>query len=457
MIRKVLIANRGEIAVRVIRACRELGIETVAVYSTADEIALHTQLADEAVCIGPPAPKDSYLNTYNVLSAASVSGADAIHPGYGFLSENSKFVRMCNKSNIIFIGPDAEAMEKMGDKLMARKIMTDANVPVIPGSLDALDGVDDAIACAGKVGYPVMIKAASGGGGRGIRKVEKEEDMEGAYTAAEQEAIGAFGDGTLYMEKCLEDARHIEVQILCDNFGNAIHLFERECSLQRRNQKVMEEAPSVAFSPEKRMEIGEAAVRAAKASGYKNAGTIEFLLDEDGNFYFMELNARVQVEHPVTEMITDIDIVREQILIAGGKPLTYEQNDIRLEGHAIECRINAEDPENNFMPSIGTINTLHFPGGPGVRFDTAMYTGYKIPPNYDSMIGKLIVHAPTRDLALAKMRAAITELVVEGVEINADFQLDLLNHKDVIAGKLDTGLVGRIMEQKTKRRGKSKA
>ncbi|MEG2956815.1 MAG: biotin carboxylase N-terminal domain-containing protein, partial [Christensenellaceae bacterium] len=300
MIKKVLIANRGEIAVRIIRACREMGIETVAVYSTADANALHTQLADEAVCIGPPAPKDSYLSPYNLLSAATITGADAIHPGYGFLSENSKFVRMCTKSNVVFIGPDAQAMEKMGDKLMARRIMTEANVPIIPGSLDQLKDAKEAKKIAKKVGYPVMIKAANGGGGRGIRKVDKESDIEEAFSSAYKEAVGAFGDGTLYMEKCIEDSRHIEVQILCDNHGNAVHLFERECSLQRRNQKLMEEAPSVAFSQEKRMEIGAAAVRAAKASGYKSAGTIEFLLDKTGNYYFMELNARVQVEHPVT-------------------------------------------------------------------------------------------------------------------------------------------------------------
>ncbi|HBU11780.1 MAG TPA: acetyl-CoA carboxylase biotin carboxylase subunit [Clostridiales bacterium] len=453
MIKKVLIANRGEIAVRVIRACREMGIETVAVYSTADADALHTQLADEAVCIGPPAPADSYLNPYNILSAASITGADAVHPGYGFLSENSKFVRMCNKSNVTFIGPDAESMEKMGDKLMARKIMREADVPVIPGSEGALADVREAKKCAGEVGYPVMIKAAHGGGGRGIRKVLSEEEMAQAFDSAQKEALGAFGDGTLYMEKCIEDARHIEVQILCDNYGKAVYLFERECSLQRRNQKVMEEAPSVALTKLARREMGQAAVRAAKASGYKSAGTIEFLLDSTGRYYFMELNARVQVEHPVTEMVTGIDIVREQILIAGGGKLSFGQEHVKLNGCAIECRINAEDPSRNFMPSIGKINVLHFPGGPGVRFDTAMYTDYKIPPQYDSMIGKLIVHAPTRDKAMAKMRAALTELVVDGVDTNADFQLLLLSDEDVRAGKLDTGLVGRIMERYEKKYG----
>jgi acetyl-CoA carboxylase biotin carboxylase subunit len=416
-----------------------MGIATVAVYSTADRQALHTQLADEAVCIGAPAPRDSYLSPYNILSAAHITGADAIHPGYGFLSENSKFVRMCKKSNIIFIGPDAEAMDKMGNKLMARKIMTQANVPIIPGSLDAVKTVDEA--------KKIANEASAGGGGRGIRKVNREEDIEGAFNSAAQEAIAAFGDGTLYMEKCIDNARHIEVQIMCDNFGNAVHLFERECSLQRRNQKMMEEAPSVALDKEKRMAIGEAAVRAAKAAGYNSAGTIEFLMDKTGNYYFMELNARVQVEHPVTEMVTGVDIVKTQILIAANIDLGYEQSDIKLHGHAIECRINAEDTSKNFMPSVGTIKMLHVPGGPGIRFDSAMYVGYKIPPNYDSMIGKLIAYAPTRDLALAKMRSALTELVVDGVETNIDFQFELLQNPDVVKGNLDTGLIGRIMEE----------
>ncbi len=446
MITKVLIANRGEIAVRIIRACREMGIETVAVYSTADEDALHTQLADEAVCIGPPSPADSYLNPYNILSAASITGADAIHPGYGFLSENSMFVRMCKKSGVLFIGPDDRAMEKMGDKLMARKIMSKAGVPVIPGSPDALNDAAEARECADSIGYPVMIKAAHGGGGRGIRRVERPDGVEQAFDAASKEALLAFGDGTLYMEKCIEDARHIEVQILCDNYGGAVHLFERECSLQRRSQKVMEEAPSIALDETKRKEMGKAAVKAAKASGYQNAGTIEFLLAEDGKFYFMELNARVQVEHPVTEMVTGIDIVRQQILLANGAKI-FPQSDVVLNGYAIECRINAEDASNNFMPSVGMIDVLHFPGGPGVRFDTAMYAGYFIPPQYDSMIGKLIVHAHTRDMAMAKMRAALTELVVDGVDTNVDFQLGLLSDEDVISGRLDTGLVARIMEK----------
>lgn len=447
MIRRVLVANRGEIAVRVIRACREMGIQTVAVFSEADRDALHAQLADEAICIGPAAPADSYLNMFNILSAAEVTRVDAIHPGYGFLSENSKFVRMCDKSNIVFIGPSADSMEKMGDKLAARKIMREASVPVIPGSDDALESVEDAAAVADRIGYPVMIKAAYGGGGRGIRKVSGPEELGQAYDAARKEALSAFGDGTLYMEKCIEDARHVEVQILCDQYGNAVHLYDRECSLQRRNQKLMEESPSPAFRDEERFEVGETAVRAALAAGYTNAGTIEFLVDHNGNYYFMELNARIQVEHPVTEMVTGVDLVRQQILIASGVPLEYEQQHIPLYGHAIECRINAEDPEKNFMPSTGRIRLLNIPGGPGVRFDTAMYTDYTVPPNYDSLLGKLIVHAPDRDKALAKMRSALSELVVEGVKTNAEFQFELLSNPDVIKGKLDTGLVDRMMRE----------
>ena len=448
MFKKVLIANRGEIAVRVIRACRELGVETVAVYSTVDESALHTQLADEAVCIGPPAPRDSYLNAFAILSAANITGVDAIHPGYGFLSENSRFVSMCKKSNVAFIGPTAEAMDKMGNKLMARRIMKEADVPIIPGSVDAIEDLVEAKKLAKEVGYPVMIKASAGGGGRGIRKVESEKDIEAAIASASGEALAAFGDGTLYMEKCIEDARHIEVQIMCDNYGNAVHMFERECSLQRRNQKLMEEAPSAFFNDEQRNSIGRAAVRAAKASGYNSAGTIEFLVDDDGNYYFMELNARVQVEHPVTEMATGIDIIKTQIMIASGEELPFKQEDITLTAHAIECRINAEDPSKNFMPSVGTVSLLHVPGGPGIRFDTAIYMGYKIPANYDSMIGKLIVWDKTREGALAKMRSALNELVVEGVETNIDFQFEIVNNEDVMRGNIDTGFIARLMEEK---------
>ncbi len=447
MIEKILIANRGEIAVRVIRAARELGIQTVAVYSVSDKDALHVQLADEAICIGPDNIKDSYLNPYTILSAAYITGANAIHPGYGFLSENPKFVRMCQKSNLIFIGPDSSAMEKMGDKLYARRLMTQADVPVIPGTLEEIQSPEMAEKWAEKLGYPVMIKAAAGGGGRGIRKITCKEEVEAAFLSAKAEAEGAFGDGRLYMEKCMENARHIEVQILCDLFGNAVHLYERECSLQRRNQKVMEEAPCIALTPEKREEIGSAAVRAAKAAEYKNAGTIEFLLDKEGNYYFMELNARIQVEHPVTEMATGIDLIKQQIFIADGTPLGLRQEDIHLKGHAIECRINAEDPAAGFRPCCGTIEVVNVPGGPNVRFDSLIYSGYQVLPYFDSMIGKLIVMDETRDMAMAKMRSALTELVVEGIETNIDFQLDLLTNEKVIKGELDTGLISRIMEE----------
>lgn len=446
MIEKVLIANRGEIAVRIIRACREMGIKSVAVYSKGDMDSLHAQLADEAICIGPAALSESYLNTYAILSAAAVSGADAIHPGYGFLSENSRFARMCVKCGIKFIGPTPETMDLMGDKIGARRLMKENGVPITPGTTDPLESPEEAMEVADSIGYPVMIKASAGGGGRGIRKVTRREDIKDAYMSAHAEAEAAFGDGTLFMEKCIVNGRHIEVQILADEHGNAVHLFERECSLQRRNQKVMEEAPSSCLTPEKRAEMGEAALRAVKASGYTNAGTIEFLVEGD-NYYFMELNARVQVEHPVTEMATGIDIVKQQLLIASGEELAIRQDDIRLLGHAIECRINAEDTYNNFMPSIGRIKMLHVPGGPGVRFDSMLYTGYVVTPYFDSMVGKLICMDTDRESAMAKMRSALTELVIDGVETNIDFQLDLLTNKKVLRGELDTGLVERIMEE----------
>lgn len=442
MIRKILIANRGEIALRIIRACREMGISSVAVYSTADMESLHTQLADEAICIGPAALDKSYLDPFALLSAADVSGADAVHPGFGFLSENARFVRMCAKCGKKFIGPSAEAMERMGDKLAARRLMMEAGVPVIPGSEGALESAAHARQVAAEIGYPVMIKASAGGGGRGIRRVAGEAEIEQAFESAAAEAQAAFGDGTLYMEKCIENGRHIEMQVLADEYGNAVYLYERECSLQRRNQKVMEEAPSCLLTSEQRAEMGAAALRAVQASEYSNAGTVEFLVDESG-YYFMELNARIQVEHPVTEMITGIDLIKQQILVASGERLALQQADIPLMGHAIECRINAEDTENGFRPSVGHIEALHLPGGPGVRFDTMLYSGYDIPPYYDSMLGKLICHAENRDVALAKMRGALTELVIEGVETNIDFQLDLLTDQDVIEGRLDTGLIAR--------------
>ena len=446
MLNKILIANRGEIAVRVIRAARELGIGTVAVYSITDATALHAQLADEAICIGPASLKESYLNPFAILSAAEVTGADAIHPGYGFLSENPKFVRMCDKCGIAFIGPDADSMQLMGNKLEARKLMMQAGVPVIPGSPGALEDAKEAAACARKIGYPVMIKAAAGGGGRGIRKVNAPEEIGNAFAAAKSESEAAFGDGTLYMEKCIENARHIEIQVLADEYGNAVYLFERECSLQRRNQKMMEEAPSPFVDEPMRRAMGEAAVCAVKEAKYKNAGTVEFLVDKQKNYYFMELNARIQVEHPVTEMVTGIDLIKQQIRIASGEKLRYTQNNITLSGHAIECRINAEDTRKGFMPSCGTVEFLHIPGGPGVRFDTLLYSNYKIPPNYDSMLGKLIVYDESRETAMSKMRAALTELVIEGIETNIEFQLDLLTNESVMMGDLDTGLIERIVQ-----------
>lgn len=446
MFKKLLIANRGEIAVRIIRAARELGIATVAVYSEADKEALHTILADEAICIGPARSTDSYLNMSSVLSAAIVTGAEAIHPGFGFLSENSKFATMCEEMNITFIGPSAQVMDKMGDKINARKEMIAAGVPVIPGSDGEVYSVEQALEIASSIGYPVMLKASAGGGGKGIRKVEAESDLAAAFESASQEALAAFGNGAMYIEKVVYPARHIEVQILGDTFGEIIHLGERDCSLQRNNQKVLEESPSVAIGKTLRQELGAAAVRAARAVSYVNAGTIEFLLDEaSGNFYFMEMNTRVQVEHPVTEFVTGVDIVKEQIRIAAGQPLSLTQEDVVICGHAIECRINAENPKFNFAPSPGKIIDLHLPsGGVGLRVDSAVYNGYSIPPYYDSMIAKIIVHGENRFDALMKMQRALYEFEVDGLVTNADFQLDLISDQHVIAGDYDTSF---LMEQ----------
>ncbi|VGQ23523.1 acetyl-CoA carboxylase [Streptococcus pyogenes] len=443
MFKKILIANRGEIAVRIIRAARELGISTVAVYSEADKEALHTILADEAICIGPARSKESYLNMNSVLSAAIVTGAQAIHPGFGFLSENSKFATMCEEMNIKFIGPSASVMDKMGDKINARSEMIKAGVPVIPGSDGEVYNAQEALAIANKIGYPVMLKASAGGGGKGIRKVETEADLEAAFNAARQEALGAFGNGAMYLEKVIYPARHIEVQILGDAHGNIIHLGERDCSLQRNNQKVLEESPSIAIGNTLRHEMGQAAVRAAKAVAYENAGTIEFLLDEDSEkFYFMEMNTRIQVEHPVTEFVTGVDIVKEQIKIAAGQPLAINQEDITITGHAIECRINAENTAFNFAPSPGKITDLYMPsGGVGLRVDSAVYNGYAIPPYYDSMIAKIIVHGSNRFDALMKMQRALVELEIEGIITNTDFQLDLISDKRVIAGDYDTSFL----------------
>ena len=440
MFEKILIANRGEIAVRIIRAARELGIATVAVYSEADKEALHTMLADEAVCIGPARSTDSYLNMQAIISAAVVTGAQAIHPGFGFLSENSKFATLCEEVGIKFIGPSGTVMDTMGDKINARAEMIKAQVPVIPGSDGEVLTIQEALEIADKIGYPVMLKASAGGGGKGIRKVEKAEDLVPAFESASSEAKAAFGNGAMYMERVVYPARHIEVQILADQHGHVIHLGERDCSLQRNNQKVLEEAPSIAIGQTMRDRIGQAAVRAAQSVGYENAGTIEFLLDEaKGEFYFMEMNTRVQVEHPVTEFVTGVDIVKEQIKIAAGQELSVRQEDVQITGHAIECRINAENPAFNFAPSPGKISNLYLPsGGVGLRVDSAVYPGYTIPPYYDSMIAKVIVHGENRFEALMKMQRALYELEIEGVVTNTDFQLHLISDKRVVAGDYDT-------------------
>lgn len=443
MFKKILIANRGEIAVRIIRAARELGISTVAVYSEADKNALHTMLADQAICIGPAKSTDSYLNMKSVLSAAIVTGAQAIHPGFGFLSENSKFATMCEEMNIKFIGPLAQTMDKMGDKINARAEMIKAGVPVIPGSDGEIFTAEEARAVAERVGYPIMLKASAGGGGKGIRKVNTASELEESFSSASQEALSAFGNGAMYVEKVIYPARHIEVQILGDSQGHVIHLGERDCSLQRHNQKVLEESPSIAIGTSLRTEMGDAAVKAAKAVSYENAGTIEFLLDEaSGKFYFMEMNTRIQVEHPVTEFVTGVDLVKEQIKIAAGFPLKMQQEDITIKGHAIECRINAENPRFHFAPSPGKITDLYLPsGGVGLRVDSAVYHGYTIPPYYDSMIAKVIVHGEDRFDALMKMQRALYELEIEGIATNVDFQLDLISDKHVIAGDYDTSFL----------------
>ena len=443
MFNKILIANRGEIAIRIMRACRELGIKTVAVYSEADKSALHAMIADEAVCIGPATTKDSYLNTKAILAACELTHAEAIHPGFGFLSENANFARLCEKCGIKFIGPKPEVMDAMGDKANAKKTMVSAGVPVVPGSDGVVATIGDAKKICSEIGYPVMVKASAGGGGRGIRLVEREEELEAQYTAAQQEALQFFGNDEVYIEKFIVDPRHVEIQLLADEHGNVIHLGERECSLQRKNQKVLEESPSPIMTPDLRERVGKAAVAAAKVSGYQNAGTIEFLVDKDRNFYFMEMNTRIQVEHPVTELVTGIDLVKAQIRVAAGEELWLTQDDVKLSGHAIECRINAEDPRHNFRPCPGRINFLHIPGGFGVRIDTAVYTGYEITPFYDSMIGKLLVTAPTREEAIMKMRVALSEFIIEGVGTNIDFQLCLLKDEDFENGNFDIGFLNR--------------
>lgn len=443
MLKKVLIANRGEIAVRIIRACRELNIKTVAVYSEIDRGALHTKLADEAICIGAGPAKESYLNIENIISAAKLSGAEAIHPGYGFLSENSEFASLCKGYNIEFIGPDAETIDCLGNKSKAREIMIKAGVPIIPGSKGAVLDEEEALKEAERIGYPAMIKASAGGGGRGIRVVKSKEELASVFRTAKTEAKNAFGDDTMYIEKFIENPRHIEFQILGDSYGNIIHLGERDCSIQRRHQKVLEEAPSAIISEKLRERMGEAAIKAGKAVNYKNAGTIEFLVDKHGEFYFMEMNTRVQVEHPVTEAVTGIDIVKEQLKIASGETLGFSQEDIKIKGHAIECRINAEDPRAGFRPSPGKINFVHFPGGVGVRIDSAIYNECIIPPMYDSMIAKLIVYGKDRDEAICKMRRALSEFIVDGVNTNIDFQFEILNNKAFNEGIFDTSFISK--------------
>jgi acetyl-CoA carboxylase biotin carboxylase subunit len=441
MFKKILIANRGEIAVRIIRACREMGIQTVAVYSESDREALHAQMADECVCIGPSASKDSYLNENNILSATILKGAEAIHPGFGFLSENSRFADMCEECNIKFIGPTAENIRNMGNKSKARELMEKANIPVVPGSKGIVNNENEAITIAKEIGYPVMIKASSGGGGKGIRIVNNESQLINDFNAAKREAKSSFNDDSMYIEKFIEKPRHIEIQLIADSCGNIVYLGERECSIQRKNQKVLEEAPSVFIDDNMRKKMGETAVKAAKSIGYVNAGTIEFLVDKHKKFYFMEMNTRIQVEHPVTEMVTGIDLIKEQIRIAYGASLSFSQEDIKITGHSIECRINAEDPYKNFRPCPGEITNLYVPGGNGVRLDSAVYQGYKIPHCYDSMIGKLIVHGKDREEAIGKMKRALSEFIIEGVNTNIDLQFDILANENFVEGSFDTGFL----------------
>ena len=450
MFDKILIANRGEIAVRIIRACKEMGIKTVAVYSEIDKDSLHVKLADEAVCIGPANSKDSYLNMKNILEATCLTNSQAIHPGFGFLSENSMFARVCEESNIKFIGPSAEVIDLLGNKSNAKEMMKKAKVPVIPGSDGNVASLEEALKIANKIKYPVMIKATSGGGGKGIRLIKNDEELKKNFDLVKQEAKASFNDENVYIEKFIENPRHIEVQILADEHGNVIELGERDCSVQRRNQKMIEESPSVFIDDDKRKKLGEAAVNAAKAVGYTNAGTIEFLVDKNGDFYFMEMNTRIQVEHPVTESVTGIDIVKEQLKIAYGEKLKLKQKDIIKKGHAIECRINAEDPYNNFMPFPGKIEKLILPGGMGVRIDSAMYTGYAIPPVYDSMVSKIIVHAPTRVEAINKMHEALKEFQVEGIKTNKDFLIKILENKTFNSGKFDTSFVEKFINNEVK-------
>ena len=438
---KILIANRGEIAVRIIRACKEMNIKTVAVYSEIDKDSLHTRLADEAICIGPAPSNKSYLGFKNIIEAANITGSDSIHPGFGFLSENSQFARICEESNIKFIGPSYKVIELMGNKSNAKELMKKAGVPTVPGSEGSIKGIKDAFEVAKKIGYPVMLKAAAGGGGKGIRIVNNERELESNYNIVKQEAKISFNDDEIYMEKFIENPRHVEIQILADEHGNVIHLGERDCTVQRRHQKVVEETPSTAIDEKLRNKMGEAAIKAAKAAGYTSCGTVEFLVDKHKNFYFMEMNTRIQVEHPITEERTGIDIVKNQIKIAAGEELRIKQKEIEFKGHAIECRINAENPSKNFRPCPGTITGLNLPGGKGIRIDSAIYEGYTIPPTYDSMIAKIIAYGANRNEAISKMKRALEETVIEGIDTNIDFLLEIIKNKNFIRGDYDTSFI----------------
>lgn len=445
MFQKILIANRGEIAVRIIRACRNMGIRSVAVYSKEDKDSLHVQLADQRICIGEGPARNSYLNMERIVTAALNMGADAIHPGFGFLSENAEFVRLCEKNGLTFIGPKADVIDSMGNKSHARKTMMEAGVPVVPGTKEPVYDAETGVKLAEEIGYPVMIKASSGGGGKGMRVAKSGDEFEFQFNMAQRESANAFGDDTMYIEKFIENPRHVEIQIMADNFGNVAALGERDCSVQRNHQKLIEESPSPAINDEIRNAMNHDAVLAAKAVHYTNAGTVEFILDPKGTYYFMEMNTRIQVEHGVTEMVTGTDLIIEQIRVAMGMPLSFKQEDIQLRGHAIECRINAEIPEKNFMPSPGVVRHLHLPAGNGVRVDTALYTGYRIPSEYDSMIAKVIVHAPDRRAAIQKMCSALDEMVILGVETNLDFQYQILRNPEFCEGRADTGFIGRIL------------
>lgn len=447
---KILIANRGEIAVRIIRACKEMNIKTVAVYSEVDKDSLHTRLADEAICIGPGAVNKSYLNIKNIIQSAYITKADSIHPGFGFLSENSKFAKICEESNIKFIGPKSEIIDLLGNKSNAKEMMKKAGIPVIPGSDGSVKGLKDAKLIAKQIGYPIMLKAAAGGGGKGIRIVYNEEELEKQYLIVKQEAKNAFNDDEIYIEKLIQNPRHIEIQILADEHGNVIHLGERDCSLQRNHQKIIEETPSTIVDEKLRNKMGNAAIKVAKIAGYTSCGTVEFLVDKNKNFYFMEMNTRIQVEHPITEMRTGVDIVKQQIRIAAGDELKLKQKDIEFKGHSIECRINAENPKKNFMPCPGTIKGLHFPGGNGVRIDSYIYDGYNIPSNYDSMLAKIITFGLNRNEAISKMKRVLEELVIDGIQTNQDFLLEIIKNPNFIRGNFDTSFIEKeILKRKT--------